>query len=41
MKQTSEIKYICEINNAQFNNAKDIDLVIPICNLWEYSDNYS
>ena len=29
------------INNAQIDNAKDIDIVIPKYNLIEYSDNYS
>ena len=31
---------ISEINNAQVHNAKDIDIVIPMYNLIEYSDNY-
>ena len=31
---------ISEINNTQTDNAKDIDVVMPICNLIEYSDNY-
>ena len=30
-----------EINNTQIDNAKDIDIAIPIFNLIEYSDNYS
>ena len=30
-----------EINNTQIDNAKDIDTVLPMCNLIEYSDNYS
>ena len=30
-----------EINNTQVDNAKDIDIVIPMYNLIEYSDNYS
>ena len=30
-----------EINNTQVDNAKDIDVVMPIYNLKEYSDNYS
>ena len=30
-----------EINNTQVDNAKDIDVVIPMYNLIEYSDNYS
>ena len=32
---------ISKINNAQVDNAKDIDIVIPLYNLREYSDNYS
>ena len=28
-----------EINNAEIDNAKDIDIVMPIYNLIEYSDN--
>ena len=32
---------VSEINNAQIDNTKDIDIVIPICNLIEYSDNYT
>ena len=32
---------ISEINNTQINNAKDIDAVIPMYNLIEYSNNYS
>ena len=32
---------ISEINNTQIDNAKDIDIVIPMYNLIEYSDNYS
>ena len=30
-----------KINNTQIVNAKDIDLVMPMYNLIEYSDNYS
>ena len=33
--------FISEINNIQIGNAKDIDVVMPINNLIEYSDNYS
>ena len=33
--------YISEISNTQIHNAKDIDVVVPIYNLIEYSDNYS
>ena len=31
---------ISEINNMQIDNAKDIDTVMPVHNLIEYSDNY-
>ena len=31
---------ISEINNTQRDNAKDIDTVMPMYNLIEYSDNY-
>ena len=31
---------ISEINNTQVDNAKDIDTVMPVYNLIEYSDNY-
>ena len=34
------ITYISEINNTQIDNAKDIDTVMPMYNLIEYSDNY-
>ena len=30
-----------EINNTQIDNAKDVDIVMPLYNLIEYSDNYS
>ena len=30
-----------EINNTQIDNAKDIDIVIPMYHLIEYSNNYS
>ena len=30
-----------EINNTQIDNAKDIDAVMPMYNLIEYSNNYS
>ena len=33
--------YINEINNAQLDNAKNVDIVIPMYNLIEYSHNYS
>ena len=31
----------CLINNTQVGNAKDIDIVMPMYNLIEYSDNYA
>ena len=34
------INCISEINNTQVDNAKDIDNVMPMYNLIEYSDNY-
>ena len=34
------IDCISEINNTQVDNAKEIDIVIPMQNLIEYSDNY-
>ena len=35
------INCISEINNTQEDNAKDIDIVMPMYNLIEYSDKYS
>ena len=35
------INCISEINNMQIDNAKDIDIVMPMYNLIEYSDNYA
>ena len=32
---------ISEINNTQIDNAKDIDIVMPMYSLIEYSDNYA
>ena len=32
---------ISEINNTQIDNVKDIDIVMPMCNLIECSDNYA
>ena len=32
---------ISEINNTQIDNDKDIDIVMPMYNLIEYSDNYA
>ena len=31
----------CRINGTDIDNAQDIDSVMPMCNLIEYSDNYS
>ena len=33
--------YISEINNKKIDHAKDIDVVMPMYNLIQYSDNYS
>ena len=38
---TPFINCISEINNMQIENAKDIDIVMPMYNLIEYSDNYA
>ena len=35
------INCISEINNTQIDNAKDIDIIMPLYNLLEYSDNYA
>ena len=32
---------ISEINNTQIDNAKDIDIIMPMYNLIECNDNYS
>ena len=37
----SFINCISKINNTQEDNAKDIDIVMPMYNLIEYSDNYA
>ena len=34
-------KCISRINNTDIDNAHDIDIVMPMYNLIEYSDNYS
>ena len=34
-------KYISRINNTDIDTAQDIDIVMPMYNLIEYSDNYS
>ena len=33
--------YVSEINNIQINNAKYLDVLMPMYNIIEYSDNYS
>ena len=33
--------WITEINTAQIDNAQNVDVVRPMYNLTEYSDNYS
>ena len=35
------VKCISIINNTETDNDKDIDIVMPMYNLIEYSDNYS
>ena len=35
------VNCISEINHTQIDNAKYIDIVMPMCNLIEYSYNYS
>ena len=34
-------KWISRINNTDIDNAQDIDIVMPMYKLYEYSDNYS
>ena len=34
-------KFISKINNTEIDNARDIDIVMSMYNLIEYSDNYS
>ena len=34
-------KCISRINNADIDDAQDIDIAMPMCNLIEYNDNYS
>ena len=34
-------KCISRINNTDIDNAQDIDILMPMYNLIEYSDNYS
>ena len=41
-KSCAQFTYcISKTNNTQVDNAKDIDIVMPMYNLIEYSDNYS
>ena len=35
------INFKSEINNTEIDNAKDIDIVMPMYNLTEYSNSYS
>ena len=37
----SRIKCISKINDTEIQNAQDIDIVMPMYNLIEYSDNFS
>ena len=34
-------KCISRISNTEIGNAEDINIAMPMCNLIEYSDNYS
>ena len=38
---TSFSKQISKINNADIDNAEDLDIVMPMYNLLEYSNHYS
>ena len=40
-KNCAPITNISKINNTQIDHAEYIDIVMPMCNLIEYSDNYS
>ena len=35
------ISCISKINNVLINNAEDLDIVMPMCNLIDFSKNYS
>ena len=39
LKYCTIISCISKISNALFDNAEDLDLVMPMCNLLEYSKN--
>ena len=41
MNASSFTNCISEINKTQIDNAKDLHVVTSLCNLIEYSDNYS
>ena len=41
LKNCAPFHVLHEINNTQIDNAKDIDIVMPMYNLIEYSDNYA
>ena len=34
-------RYVSEINNTNVDNAKDLDIVMPMCNLLECSNNHA
>ena len=40
-KNCAPFTNISKINNTQIDHAEYIDIVMPMCNLIEYSDNYS
>ena len=35
------IKFVTKMNGTTIDDAEDLDLVMPMCNLIEYSSNYS
>ena len=35
------VLHLSEINNTLVDNVKDIDIIMPMYNLMEYSNNYS
>ena len=41
MNDSSFTNCISEINKTQIDNAKDLHVVTSLCNLIEYSENYS
>ena len=40
-KNCAPFKCISKINDTEIDNAQDIDLVMPLYNVIEYSDSYS